>query len=395
MKVVVLTSAGQTARAIQDLLKWAKSIDFAYAWMTEGSIIWSPAWLKKISAGVVGISGAQTSVRTLERFFKSGSPVRMKDGDHPLFHPKMIVGCRGNDAKAVLGSSNFTNGGLCDNIELNVQLIGKRDDDEIAQLLSMISSWSKHGSLAITRKRLDDYRKRSAELARLRRRPGRVLQGGAGIFEWSWAEYFNEISHRHEPGKLCIFEDTAESPVGSYIGESKYCQKLLAEKSLRLWPAKERAYVAGYGGGAGYFCRTVGARDFKQMVASDADPSLRQLSHRLDQIPHGDKNGTINLARAEAVSSQALQISGVGLGCWTRLLVAKRPDVFLPINKGNKAMMRKELGPVPTTVSDYFRLLRRLHESPWFRAESPGSGKQRDVWDRRVALLDAVLYKPG
>lgn len=385
MKIVVLASATETLRGIQRLLTWADVIYFAYAWMTEGAVIWKPAWLSKIERGVVGIADGQTSVRSLERFYGMGCPVRMRD-NRALFHPKIIIGIRGREARVVFGSSNFTKGGLSGNDELNVELSGKRDGEEIAQLISAIESWYDYDSLAITAKRLVAYRE--FQRTRVSRpRVGSVLGSSSGIFDLDWADYFDLISSKDGARGIRVFANTTAN---SYIHESKRCQAFLFKNSLGSLKDDPLAYVAGFGSESGYFGGTFSAGHFKHIVKSRGR-SLRQLSDLLDRIP---RRGPIDLELAEKVSQKALGIPGVALGCWTRLLIAKRPDVFLPINKGSRTKMRESLGPVPAKVSSYFNLLRRIQASPWWRAEPPRSVKQRDVWERRVALLDAVFYTP-
>jgi hypothetical protein len=40
------------------------------------------------------------------------------------------------------------------------------------------------------------------------------------------------------------------------------------------------------------------------------------------------------------------------------------------------------------------RVVEPIGRSPWFNEERPVSGQLADLWDGRVAMLDAIYYEP-
>ena len=76
-----------------------------------------------------------------------------------------------------------------------------------------------------------------------------------------------------------------------------------------------------------------------------------------------------------------------------RLLCMKRPDLFFPVNAGNRRRMRETLGSVPRNASEYVEMLQRLRSYPWYRAPKPQDEYERELWRNRVGLLDAVFYE--
>lgn len=95
--------------------------------------------------------------------------------------------------------------------------------------------------------------------------------------------------------------------------------------------------------------------------------------------------GSSNLTKGE--------VRGVKLGTATRLLIAKRPDIFLPVNGANADRIKQVFGTVPKNPSQYMALMKHLWSMPWFKSGEPADEHQRRVWRVRVAILDAVLYE--
>jgi len=60
-----------------------------------------------------------------------------------VFHPKLIVGVKGREARALIGSSNLTLGGFAGNTEVNVLLSGHVDGPELQRLAGFLDDqWS-------------------------------------------------------------------------------------------------------------------------------------------------------------------------------------------------------------------------------------------------------------
>lgn len=74
----------------------------------------------------------------------------------------------------------------------------------------------------------------------------------------------------------------------------------------------------------------------------------------------------------------------------------KRPDIFLCVCKPNKAGVSDAMGFAPSTLDleNYWeRVVETVRLSDWYNAPRPAN-KNREIWDNRVAMLDAIYYAP-
>lgn len=180
----------------------------------------------------------------------------------------------------------------------------------------------------------------------------------------------------------------------SYVEEIEFAQDAFHDHGMfAKIPLQKRERVAGFGSSNGYLGRMEGAARFKPVVRQS--PEL--IGAHLDALPIA---GPVSQELIEQVVRGLCAIRGVGLPSATRLLSVKRPDLFLPVNGANRDEVVERFGPVrvlpEAATEDYFRILRRVHEYPWFNADRPPKSEveRRSIWDYRVALLDALLYAP-
>jgi hypothetical protein len=74
----------------------------------------------------------------------------------------------------------------------------------------------------------------------------------------------------------------------------------------------------------------------------------------------------------------------------------KRPDFFVCVDAGNKPALAKALAFAPTTINldNYWdRIIEPIQQAPWYNEPRP-VGPNRELWDARVAMLDAIYYAP-
>lgn len=75
----------------------------------------------------------------------------------------------------------------------------------------------------------------------------------------------------------------------------------------------------------------------------------------------------------------------------------KRPDSFVCVSNPNKAGLANALALSRTTLDldNYWeRVIEPIRISPWYNAPRP-SGNDAELWDGRVAMLDAIYYNPN
>ena len=88
---------------------------------------------------------------------------------------------------------------------------------------------------------------------------------------------------------------------------------------------------------------------------------------------------------------------GPSMKVWGRVLCLVRPDVFCTVSSDAvRTSLAETLGTTKKSFESpdgYVSLVRMLHSSPWFDSRRPKDRKERAVWERRVALLDAIFWR--
>lgn len=383
--------------ALRDLCSWADELHLAYAWITSArgaSEHWRALPLAKLRRAVVGTQFAQTEPAALRALLDiGGGALRVIEDTGGVFHPKVIVGTKGDRARALLGSSNFTHGGFGGNTELNVVLEGDVREGVVAEALSFIEQqWRHPRAFVPDAEWLDRYAKAYAARPRPQQLPGpppRVLLTTAADLDIGWADYFRLIE-KQERRMLSTGTEihVFDHPDASYLQEIETCQGYFAQStSFSTMPVEQRKFVAGFGDTSGYFGRMVGAGNFKNMIIQRPE----EIGLLLDTIP------AIGMPTDRQVTDYldgATVVRGVSIATATRLLVAKRPDIFLSVNRASGARIRELFGSVPARAVQYVALMKRLWALPWFNSPEPKDVHQRRIWRVRVAILDAVMYEP-
>lgn len=397
-KIRILTCAEDSLSALKKLTKWADEIHMAYAWVTSNNgkaDHWESIPLSKIKRAVIGIHFAQTEPLALRALSKSSKTLKVIEDTKGVYHPKLIIGIKGNSMSAILGSSNLTTGGFFGNTEINVLIEGSNELEALSSLNDfMDEQWESPRAFVPDKEWLERY-----ELAyKNRPKPPRVPkneQSNSTVIQdeneiaVSWRKFYDLIVEQElrtlGDGYVIHVFDHED---GSYMQVVEDCRKAFYKyNSFAEMPEKERKLVSGLGGGpAGLFGSMKGAGTFKNIV--NQRPKI--ISKCLDTIPLKTK---LSLPVVEKYLKSMLDVEGINLGTATRLLAMKRPDYFLAINDGNKKRIRDIFGPAPSTVSGYIRFHEKLWSFPWFNSPEPTKKNELRVWKARVALLDAVLYE--
>jgi len=130
------------------LIDESDAIFWAFAWATESSIVDTLiANKRKIKQLVVGVDFAQTSPVTLKRLHDASVPLKLGNSSQvrATFHPKIYAFIVGDKAIVIIGSSNFTQGGLVKNEEASVLIEVDKDNLEIQKIFKQIDSWWRSG----------------------------------------------------------------------------------------------------------------------------------------------------------------------------------------------------------------------------------------------------------
>lgn len=398
LDVRVLADPVASHDALKDLVTWAETIDLAYAWAASagGSAAhWRLLPLERVRKAILGIHFAQTEPYVLRELRDLGV-LRVIADPGGVFHPKLIIGTKRGEARALVGSSNFTTGGFAGNTEVNVLLSGKADDPALKQLTSFIDGqwihprafepdeewFEEYESLLASLDLLEVRALRMIEHVELPTRPQRPL-----------LLLTDQVQKRGpvEVEVLALFNDAWDSlllPLELRRRGPVLVEAFVAEPSYEKMPEDDRKLVAGWGDRtAGYYGRMQGAGYFKNLTRER--PS--DVGQHLDRIPLA---GRVTITQARSYLNGVIGVKGVALGTATRLLCMKRPDLFLPANNASLVNIHRVFGTTPNTVEKYLTLVERIWQFPWFSAPEPKDATAARIWRARVALLDAIFYEP-
>jgi hypothetical protein len=391
MKVEVLTTQKALLDALRQLGTWAESISIVSAWAgaAHGTADhWSAIPAAKLERALIGTQFAQTEPWVMRELHQRGV-LRLRYDLGSTFHPKLVLGQRNGNVRAIVGSSNFTVGGYGRNTELNLLLRGTASDSPLAALQEFVDTQWDHDDTFVVPDAawLDIYE------AKWRKRistptlplPQGVKPGLDDLEDLSWREYYALIKDQHgRPlggGALLVFGRR-----DSYLYEIRGSRRAFgATPRFQDMDLEDRLFALGLGQSSGAMGRMKGAGKAVSVVMKK--PSL--VGRYLDLVP---VTGPVSESEALAALEGMCSMDRFSLGVASRLLAAKRPDLFLPINAANKVAIRALIGAAPGRPSTYLALHKRLWATPWFQESEPVGKKQRSIWRGRVALLDAVLY---
>lgn len=319
------------------------------------------------------------------------------------FHPKIFYFRSGTKAEAIVGSANFTKGGLISNLEASVHVKGSAGDPFFEQVRTQLARY-KPLHLPITKPLAESYRRQTEAASRSPRPKNPVLPGNtkqwarinSPLATMSWKDFvararadpYHDFKKRMKLLRAIQQMFASTSSLGDLlVTEWKGIAGVLGnvEAINANFDDVEWGWF-GSMGGAGTFAELIGLKD-------------RSLAKALDSIP---KRGNVTEAQfddycygfteAFSESSRTARLPPA-----TRLLAMKRPDFFVCVNGGNRRNLAGALAFAPTTLSleNYWKhVIEPIQQAPWFNAPRPAA-KNRELWDARVAMLDAIYYKPS
>jgi hypothetical protein len=398
-----LLDARQVSVLLPKLFKRHDDIYVATAWGSNGPVADSLfKQAHKFRSVSFGLAFCQTDPDLVDRMVNvTNSFVALSDKG--TFHPKLYYFSTGRDAEAVVGSSNFTNGGLSTNHEANVHLKGPKSATVFKQIREAIEDYSKL-QRPVTLELAARYRLQFDAAKKLKKPKDPALPGSSSsakqlastLANMSWSDYAQSV----RSGRFHKFAER--------LALLRDCQRMISSVSSfgDLYPNEWKA-IAGVIGERqkidsglddhdwGWFGSMKGMGDFANRVAEQD----RHLATALDGIPrHGDvSEGQFNeFCENFLLAFKNSQRTG-SYPTATRLLAMKRPDVFVCISKPNLRGIADGLGFSKSTLSleNYWsRVIEPIRVSPWFNASRP-RGKDAELWDGRVAMLDAIYYNPN
>jgi HKD family nuclease len=399
---VKLLDASQVSDLLPKLFEKHDEIYVAAAWGSNGPVAASLfKQVSKFRSVTFGLAFCQTDPDLVDRMVGvANSFVALSDKG--TFHPKLYYFTTDGEAEAIVGSSNFTNGGLGTNLEANLHIKGPRTASVFEQIRGAIQAFSKL-QRPVTKELATVYRLQFNATKKLKKPKAPLLprsgpqskQLASKLVNMSWADYaasvragkFHNYSERLAVLRACQRMISSVSSFTDLSGnEWKAIAGVIGERQKRDSGLDHHDWA--------WFGSMKGMGDFANRI-SEKD---RHLAAAMDGIPrHGDvaEDHYKSFCKEFLLGFQNSQRTG-SYPTATRLLAMKRPDVFVCVSKPNLVGIADGLGFSKSTLTleNYWeRVIEPIRVSPWFNASRP-SGKDAELWDARVAMLDAIYYSP-
>ena len=385
MKISVLKTAAEHRRALEELFLWAERVDLACAWANSsagGASHWRLIDLDKIGKAVIGDQFAQTEPWVLrELLAREKLRIGRAEG---IFHPKLYLGYRGKKARAIVGSANLTAAAFSYNVELGVLLDGLSTESEFGELRAFHRAQWKRAE-EIDSDWIDSY-ELEWKFRPFVRRAKWVLESVDDL-RMSWPQYYRLLLSQED--RMPVIRVFQAAP--SYEHELSHVQAIFHRH--RKFSGASLEHRRSLLGLRGYSSGLIGSMDAAVTAKGVIRDEPEKIGKYLDLIP---LRGDLPAVLVDDVVRGLLAVGGVKLAVATRLLAAKRPDVFVSANKGSKHGLIRLLGKKRlSTADDYLQLLEAIGQLEWYRSPSPVAGLQEQrAWRWRAALLDSVLYRP-
>lgn len=386
-------------RKLRRLMDEHDEFHWAVAWGSHGDmtrrLLANRAKFRNVTFGVAFSQTDPGLVSALVGVPHSYVATRFAGG---TYHPKVYGFRSGSRVAAIIGSANFTGGGLGKNLEAAVALTGTIDDPALADIIAFARASAGYGR-RVTQPYADAYSASCIRAARLPKVPRdsvpeeRVAAAGA-IMAMDWDDYARRVraSRHHDVDRSLELIAVAR-------------RWFATEASFARFPAPQRKAVAGILGEYqktgpdldrewGWFGSMRGAGDFANRI----EQNDRFLARALDGIPmasdvtRGQYDRFCRLFREAFTGSSRTG----GVPTATRLLAMKRPDTFLCVCKPNIVRAAKALGFARTTLDldNYWeRVVEPIRLSGWYNVDKPDA-RDGELWEARAAMLDTLFYRP-
>ncbi|MDB5714413.1 MAG: phospholipase protein [Sphingomonadales bacterium] len=401
MKIALL-DAGKTQSVLKRLISDHDDIQIAVAWGYNGKL--ADLLMEnrsKFRSVTFGLNGFATSPDLVQRLIGTKNAFIAK-ADKGIFHPKLYLFRTGGKAEAIVGSANFTNGGLGRNHEACLHIRGSFEDDIFDQIQRELSSYDALKQ-RVTQMLADSYRRQFDAARKQRGQRDPILpddkKGGKGLTSplarMNWDEFAATAKidpHHNFERRMKLLREIQRL----FASVERFSDLSATEwKGIAGTLGKSEKDAAGLGHHDwGWFGSMGGNGDFAGMIARQD----RQLSAALDCIPRKDPVTLQDFEeycrrfRKAFTDAEAHHVGEYPTA--TRLLAMKRPDTFVCANGKNRGNLAKALNFAPTTLSlaNYWgRVIVPIQSSPWYNASHP-SGDDGELWDYRVAMLDTIYY---
>lgn len=365
---------------------------------------------------IVGISMAVTHPNALRQLDQYGYLRIAREQSSGLFHPKLFLFEYADHATLVTGSPNLTGAAFSCNTEVAISLdIDAAKASEVCRLFKRL--WDK--STPFETFDIDEYEtrfNRASSRSRLRDAESTTEAPAASssnslasgpmwgeFFEADWPTLVDMLRSRldAQPGLDSSFLDGQTT---SYLATIRAVRPLLRSTFSSLNDIERRMLLGDtikhdgrtvdYGPLGNLWSAREGFEGLRHPHTSSAHAAISVIdtlsTNSLDGIDVPNA-----LSRGEQFFTTLTAIHGYKAAFATRFLALARPDVFFSLNSksvgGIKLLFRLD----PTESWDaYLKCVSRLHAAKWYQPPRPSTSPDDELWDARIAILDAYVYVP-
>lgn len=399
---ITLLEAKSISRRLKRLIETHDSISIAVAWGELTGVAKTLVANKaKFDTVLFGVDFSATDPYLIDELV--GVPNAFVAKNRPgCFHPKIFYFQSGANAEAIVGSANFTNGGLGKNFEASVHVKGAANETFFKQVRKQIVSYE-WLHRPITRKLADSYRRQADAAGKAPRPRNPVLSEDED--EWprfnsrlatmSWEEFVTRArKDKHHGFNKRI--DLIRAIQEMFVRKGAFADLSIAEwKGVAGLLGKVEAEAEGLDGLEwGWFGSMKRATAFAKAVGLQhmAIAEALELIPKRGDITRAQYDEYIKTFKCALPKSQA----GNPIGTATRLLAMKRPDFFVCVDAGNRPRLSKALdfSPNTLTLENYWDwVIEPIRQAPWYNEPRP-VGPDTELWDARAAMIDAIYYTP-
>ena len=387
--------SGQELRNhLRDLVIGSTKIDIASAWVSASAtlqLLNSDGTRAKVRI-VVGVGGYNTDPVVLKKL-DSRSNIELKihgtATSTPLFHPKLYSFQQAHFVRMIIGSMNLTKAGATQNIESMLSITCKKEqiDQEFERF------WNSPDVVPFASFDLRDYDvKRRTVLAAVK------AANATDVLDADVAESAEsrvEINALKEDWSAFLKGlKNSQNGIDDYRTVLGVRQQLIGRDWSRDFTKTELAIMFGLPP----YCA------FGHLSALNRNQSKFQGPENLikrQQIGNGLKAAAklthFNAPIVEGIVRQLLEVPFCKAALTTRLLVLARPDFFVVVNVKSFEGLQDLYGLKGTNLdfsaSNYIKLLQQIHSTGWYRSPEPQDAFEREVWQARASLVDALVYR--
>jgi HKD family nuclease len=403
MKVILAGTSKDFANELNKEFLTAWRISACVAWASTQHDVYDALWKNRTAAVklVVGTHFYQTEPAFI-RAFQNHPGARFVFSGDGLFHPKLYLFEHKNGRRNLfIGSSNFTRGGLGENVEANVKVTFEKDEEhscltQAAEFIDDIWNSAQRPSNVLLERYEAQWKKREPHRRALGGTGGKkkkTSKSSAEVIEanWSWSEFVKKVRgfdslHPQETrlrGRLDLLDEARHLfKTHGFAEMTREERRCLAgtintsEGDLNKWQA---------------FGTMVGNGHFHHEVVDDG--KTKGLSAALQNIP---LTGDISSEHFSKFVETFRKVAHprVGIGCATRLLAMRRPDYFICFTDRNKDHVKKAFGIKGNLeLEDYWtEVVERVMGTLWWNEQEPGAALEKRIWRCRAALMDNIFY---